>query len=87
VLHLGPGPGGEVVRRAGVMAVVLAGGEVRAGDAVSVQLPRGPHLPLEPVRAGSDRAQALPIPRARAAATTTSTTVSSGNAVPSTTRW
>ncbi len=45
----GRGPGGEVVRRAGVMAVVLAGGAVRAGDPVTVELPPGPHLPLEPV--------------------------------------
>jgi MOSC domain-containing protein YiiM len=46
---VGRGPGGEVVRRAGVMAVVLAGGEVRPGDPVAVELPPGPHLPLGPV--------------------------------------
>lgn len=40
---------GELVRKAGVMAVVLAGGEVRAGDAIAVELPLGPHRPLQPV--------------------------------------
>lgn len=40
---------GNVVRRAGVMAVVLAGGEVAAGDAIAVALPAEPHQPLEPV--------------------------------------
>lgn len=38
-----------LVRKAGVMAVVLAGGDVAAGDAVSVQLPPSPHARLEPV--------------------------------------
>jgi MOSC domain-containing protein YiiM len=41
--------GGQVVRKAGVMAVVLAGGEVRPGDAVRVELPPEPHRPLGPV--------------------------------------
>jgi MOSC domain-containing protein YiiM len=40
---------GTVVRRAGVMAVVRRGGEVRAGDPVTALLPARPHLPLEPV--------------------------------------
>ncbi len=40
---------GGLVRKAGVMAVVLAGGEVRAGDPVAVELPPEPHLRLEPV--------------------------------------
>ena len=40
---------GELIRRAGVMAVVLAGGDVRAGDAIALELPRGPHRPLERV--------------------------------------
>jgi MOSC domain-containing protein YiiM len=46
---LGRGADGEPVRKAGVMAIVLRGGEVRAGDAVTVELPAGPHLPLRPV--------------------------------------
>ena len=40
---------GALVRRAGVMAVVLAGGEVRPDDPIVVELPAGPHRPLEPV--------------------------------------
>jgi len=40
---------GTVVRKAGVMAIVLAGGEVRAGDAITVELPPGRLRPLEPV--------------------------------------
>jgi hypothetical protein len=31
------------------MGVVLAGGRVRRGDPVRVELPAGPHRPLEPV--------------------------------------
>ena len=41
--------GGVLIRKAGVMGVVLAGGEVRAGDGVTVELPAGPHEPLKPV--------------------------------------
>lgn len=40
---------GELVRKAGVMAIVLAGGEVRPGDQITVELPPEPHLPLRPV--------------------------------------
>lgn len=40
---------GGLVRLAGVMAVVRAGGEVRPGDAIGVELPPEPHRPLEPV--------------------------------------
>ena len=40
---------GGLIRKAGVMAVVLAGGEVLAGDRVRVELPAGPHRRLEPV--------------------------------------
>lgn len=40
---------GELVRKAGVMAVVIAGGTVKAGDLISVTLPTPPHLPLKPV--------------------------------------
>jgi MOSC domain-containing protein YiiM len=42
--------GAVVVRRkAGIMGVVLVGGEVRPGDAIAVELPAGPHEPLRPV--------------------------------------
>lgn len=44
-----PGQDGGLVRRAGVMAVVLASGEVRAGDPVAVELPPGPPEPLKAV--------------------------------------
>jgi MOSC domain-containing protein YiiM len=44
-----PDPAGGVVRKAGVMAVVVAGGEVRPGDEVVVEPPPPPHRPLEPV--------------------------------------
>ena len=40
---------GALVRRAGVMAVVIAGGEVRPGDDVQVLLPPEPHTALRPV--------------------------------------
>jgi MOSC domain-containing protein YiiM len=40
---------GNLVRKAGVMAVVISGGEVHPGDAIRVELPPGPHRPLEPV--------------------------------------
>ncbi len=37
---------GNVVRKAGVMAVVLAGGDVQPGDAIAVTLPDGPYRAL-----------------------------------------
>ena len=40
---------GRLVRKAGVMGVVLASGAVRPGDAIQVELPGGPHRALEPV--------------------------------------
>ena len=40
---------GGLVRKAGIMAVVVRGGEVRAGDAIEVELPTPPHAGLEPV--------------------------------------
>src|SRR5262245_10940774 len=40
---------GNLVRKAGVMAIVLAAGDVRAGDEIRVELPPAPHRPLEPV--------------------------------------
>src|SRR4051794_32652107 len=42
--------GDEIVARlAGIMGVVVTGGEVRPGDAIRVTLPDGPHVPLEVV--------------------------------------
>lgn len=40
---------GRLVRKAGIMGIVLAGGEVRQGDPIEVQLPPVPHQRLEPV--------------------------------------
>jgi MOSC domain-containing protein YiiM len=40
---------GSLVRKAGIMAVVLEGGEVRPGDPIRVELPPDPHRPLTPV--------------------------------------
>jgi MOSC domain-containing protein YiiM len=40
---------GSLIRRAGVMAVVLVGGRVAPGDPIAVELPAGPRLPLIPV--------------------------------------
>jgi MOSC domain-containing protein YiiM len=40
---------GHVVRKAGIMAIVVHGGEVRPGDAISVELPPPPYRRLRPV--------------------------------------
>ncbi len=46
---LGRDADGRPVRKAGVMAVVLTGGRVAAGDQVAVTYPPRPHRPLEPI--------------------------------------
>ena len=43
------GADGELIRRAGVMAIVITGGEVRPGDPIATELPAEPHRALEPV--------------------------------------
>lgn len=43
------GAGGALIRKAGVMGVVLAGGVVTAGDRITVEPPDGPQAPLKPV--------------------------------------
>ena len=40
---------GALIRKAGIMAIVLADGEVRPGDPISVELPPEPHRALEVV--------------------------------------
>ena len=40
---------GGLVRKSGVMGVVLAGGDVRPGDAITVELPPLPHARLQRV--------------------------------------
>jgi len=42
-------PDGQLIRRAGVMAIVRRSGLVRRGDTLGVERSPGPHLPLEPV--------------------------------------
>ena len=42
-------PAGRLIRRAGIMAVIVTGGEVRPGDSVLADLPALPYLPLERV--------------------------------------
>ena len=37
---------GNLVRKAGIMGVVVTGGEVRPGDAITVELPEGEQRPL-----------------------------------------
>jgi len=42
-------PAGELVRKAGVMSIVIRGGVVRPGDLISIVLPAKPHVRLERV--------------------------------------
>jgi MOSC domain-containing protein YiiM len=46
---LGRDAEGELIRKAGVMGVVVTGGPVRAGDGIRVELPAPPHERLAPV--------------------------------------
>ncbi len=41
--------GGGLIRLAGVMATVVEGGPVRAGDSIEIELPAGPQQPLATV--------------------------------------
>jgi MOSC domain-containing protein YiiM len=40
---------GSLIRKAGVMGIVVTGGVVRAGDRIDVHLPGAPHQALQPV--------------------------------------
>jgi MOSC domain-containing protein YiiM len=40
---------GNLVRKAGIMSIVIAGGDVRPGDAIGIELPPPPCRPLVPV--------------------------------------
>jgi MOSC domain-containing protein YiiM len=42
-------PTGQLIRKAGIMSIVLTGGEVRPGDLIHIELPARPHRALEPV--------------------------------------
>jgi MOSC domain-containing protein YiiM len=40
---------GNLIRKAGVMAIVVRDGEIRTGDSIDVRLPPEPHRALQPV--------------------------------------
>lgn len=40
---------GKIIRKAGVMSIVLVGGEVFPGDPIQIEYPSEPHQPLQPV--------------------------------------
>jgi MOSC domain-containing protein YiiM len=40
---------GNLKRKAGVMGIVLSGGEVKNGDPIRIEFPSGPHEPLAPI--------------------------------------
>jgi len=46
---LGRDTEGNLVRKTGVMAIVISGGDVTAGDVITVELPAGEQRPLVPV--------------------------------------
>jgi MOSC domain-containing protein YiiM len=46
---LGRDPDGKLIRKAGIMSIVLAGGDIRPGDAIGIELPPPPHQPLDRV--------------------------------------
>jgi MOSC domain-containing protein YiiM len=46
---LGRDAEGRLVKRAGIMAIVLAGGRVAPGDPIRIVLPDPPHIPLDRV--------------------------------------
>ena len=43
---LGRDENGKIIRKAGIMGIVLSGGEIRPGDSISIELPPKPHTPL-----------------------------------------
>jgi MOSC domain-containing protein YiiM len=46
---LGRDADGNLIRKSGVMAIVLTGGEVKVGDGIGVTVPAGERKPLQPV--------------------------------------
>jgi hypothetical protein len=46
---LGRDEHGNLIRKAGIMGIVLVDGEVRPGDSINVELPEEPHRPLQQV--------------------------------------
>jgi len=43
------GADGGLVRKSGLMAIVVVGGEIGPGDAIAIERPPGEGQPLEPV--------------------------------------
>lgn len=46
---LGRDEHGKLIRKAGVMGIVVAGGEVRSSNPIRIELPPEPHQPLDRV--------------------------------------
>ena len=46
---LGRDAEGQLIRKAGVMAIVIKGGDVKVSDSIALELPDGEHRPLLPV--------------------------------------
>ena len=46
---LGRDEQGNLIRKAGIMGIVLSDGDVRPGDQIRAELPPEPHSPLDPV--------------------------------------
>jgi MOSC domain-containing protein YiiM len=46
---LDKGPGGELIRKSGIMGIVIKGGTVRPGDGIKISLPAAPHRRLDRV--------------------------------------
>jgi MOSC domain-containing protein YiiM len=46
---LGRDAAGNLIRKAGIMSIVLADGDVRPGDQIRIELPAGQPRPLQPV--------------------------------------
>ncbi|MGH6738767.1 MAG: MOSC domain-containing protein, partial [Bradyrhizobium sp.] len=40
---------GNLIRKAGIMGIVLTGGDIRPGDPIEVELPQPPYQALAPV--------------------------------------
>jgi MOSC domain-containing protein YiiM len=40
---------GHLIRKAGIMSIVISDGEVRPSDAIGVEMPAAPHRALQPV--------------------------------------
>lgn len=45
----GRSEGGDLIRKAGIMGIVINGGRVGPGDRIEIEWPAAPHLVLEPV--------------------------------------